>query len=156
MQPILRLCLLVVALSVISSTAENPGAAVSEIPTLAEAEKENTKTNEATTATIAADAFVPETPPPKAQEIEVGPGVSSVGNVEKVEENSDEVQVAGATETHEKKTVLKRDPEDLSGLNYVVEEVANKFEEGLPNLNEASVAVESFGKSAEALVILQG
>lgn len=153
MQPILRLCLLVVALRVISSTAENPGAAVSEIPTLAEAEKENTKTNEATTATIAAEAFVPETPPPKAQEIEMGPGVASVGNVEKVEENSDEVQVAGATETHEKKTVLKRDPEDLSGLNYVVEEVANKFEEGLPNLNEASVAVESLGKSAEALVI---
>lgn len=140
MQSTLRLCVLFVLLGALSTSAQSVDAAAVEMKPLS---SENIELTE--TTTVPADVT-----PIKIEETKEAIVASS--STENAQDMMTETETAEIKEKAEK-TALKRDPEDLSGLNYIVQEAEKKFERGLPSLQEASKALDTLGKAEEALLI---
>jgi len=115
------------------------------------------------------DAVASETKPPSPENVErtevsavatETPAIKMESMKEKIESSTEKSSqyAEGNSEMPQNtentgQAISKRDPEDLSGLNYIFEETEKKFESGLPSLDEASKALDALGKSAESLVI---
>ena len=151
MQPTVRICVLFVVLGALSTYSAETVSVDTGISEKKPLPQENVNLAEGTTVatdvTSSVSDIIPavsDAAPMRVEKTEV-----KENNVQNVNTGTEKTEMTGESE----KTVLKRDPEDLSGLNYIVEEAEKKFEAGLPNLQEASNALDAVGKSAEALVL---